>query len=491
MTESRRVKNNPLSALLAASEVSPFAKTGGLGDVLGSLPAVLASRGVRVSVVMPAYRAVLQGNFPVDDTGIVLSVPIGADHEACQVLKTTASGGVPLYLLRADRYFDRDGLYGTADQDYPDNAERFVFFSRAVLELMCLQPHHILHAHDWHAALAVVFLKTQPLRYPALPDVKTVMTVHNLGYQGRFANTAWPLLDLDWSLFNYRCLEFYNDINFLKGGIVFADAVTTVSPSYAAEIMTPEQGFGLDGVLHERADRVFGILNGVDYSIWNPDTDPYLARNFSITHLAGKKHCQQSLRQYFHLDPTANAPVIGMVTRLSRQKGLDLVQEAFDRLLETGCQFVLLGTGDSDLQDYFRDVGLKYSGRVGVEIGFRDDLAHRIIAGSDMLLMPSLYEPGGLTQLYGLRYGTIPVVRATGGLKDTVVPWNPDRKTGNGFSFTAYRSDALLAAVQQAVTLFRQPKDWAKLVKNAMKSDFSWAKSAAAYVRIYRRLLRG
>jgi starch synthase len=480
------------SVLIAASEVTPFAQTGGLGDVMGSLPSALARLGARVSVVMPAYRSVLQSKFHLEDTGHVLSVPVGGHTETGLVFRAFTADNIPVFFIRADKYFDRNNLYGYSGGDYPDNAERFTFFSRAILELLRIFPHQVLHANDWHTALAVAFLKSQPSRYSELAGVKTVMTIHNLGYQGRFPNTIWPLLDLDASLFNYHFLEFYNDVNFLKGGIVFADAVTTVSPGYASEIQTPEQGFGLDGVLRERSRVLYGILNGVDYDIWDPGHDHFLTRIYNSTELSGKKQCKKILQKYFRLHATGDeTPIVGMVTRLSRQKGLDLVQADLDRLLSLRCQFVLLGSGEQDLQNHFRDIARSHAGDVGIEIGFRDDLAHRIIAGSDMILMPSLYEPGGLTQLYGLKYGSIPIVRATGGLRDTVTPYDPLEGTGNGFTFTPYTPDALLAEMRRAVTFFRQKDSWARIVTNAMQADFSWERSAREYLGIYRRILSG
>jgi starch synthase len=479
------------SVLIATSEVSPYAKTGGLGDVMGALPEALVSCGARVSLIMPAYQCVTQGGFILDDTGITIQAPVSNHLENGRLLKSELNNGVPVYLVQSDKYFNRENLYGSYEGDYPDNAERFVFFSRAILEFLRKEPHQILHANDWQTALAIAFLKSQPARYQELASMKSVMTIHNLGYQGRFQNSNWPLFGLDRSLFDLHYLEFYNDINFLKGGVVFADVITTVSPNYAEEIKTAEQGFGLEGVFQERTAKLFGILNGVDYKIWNPDIDGYLARKYNVDNMSGKKICKSELQRYFGLAQNDKAPVIGMVTRLSRQKGMDLVYQICGDLVDRDCQFVLLGSGDGELQDIFSGLVKKYPGRMGIEIGFRDNLAHQIIAGSDLLLMPSLYEPGGLTHLYGMKYGTIPIVRATGGLKDTVIPFSAQRGkvNGNGFVFKPYRSDHLLATIDQALDVFSKKNLWRELIRNDMESDFSWERSAREYMNIYRSVL--
>ncbi|MEK7354441.1 MAG: glycogen/starch synthase, partial [Chloroflexota bacterium] len=304
-----------LSVAMVSPEAAPFARSGGLADVLGSLPVVLERLGLRISLIMPAYRSVLQGKFPLEDTGIRFAVPVSSHQEEGNLLKTTLGQAITVYFIRADKYFDRDYLYGTPEGDYPDNAERFIFFSRAALELLKLQPHHILHAHDWQSALSVAFLKAQPHLYPQLSQAKTVFTVHNLGFQGLFPAQDWHLLNLEESFFAPRYLEFYGKINFIKGGLVFADAITTVSPGYAEEIKTSEQGFGLDGILRERADSLTGILNGVDYDIWNPETDRLIAGTYGVDNLSGKKICKADLQLTFGLPRNPDIPVIGMVSR--------------------------------------------------------------------------------------------------------------------------------------------------------------------------------
>jgi len=488
MAKGHSVKIQDLHVALVSPEIAPFAKTGGLGDVLGSLPQALAELGVRVSLILPAYRSVLRGDFPLEDTGVHFTVPVSDRREEGHLLKMRAGSNVTAYFIRADRYFDREYLYGTPEGDYPDNAERFVFFCRAVLEVLRLDPPHILHANDWESALAIAFLKAQPDLYPELAATKTILTIHNLGYQGLFWSLDWHLLNLDWSLFTPHYLEFYGKINFLKGGIVFADAITTVSPTYAEEIQTAEQGFGLDGVFRERAANLIGILNGVDYDVWNPETDPLIAKNYSLKNLSGKRMCKIDLQQSFCLSQNPDIPLIGMVSRLTAQKGLDLLEKALDDLLSRNCQLVLLGAGDKSYQDFFSQIPDRYPDRVGVQIGFSESLAHKIIAGGDLLLMPSRYEPGGLTQLYALKYGTIPVVRATGGLKDTVEEFQPETGRGHGFVFGPYEVWHFLEAIDRALIFFHQKDEWTMLIGNAMTADFSWARSARAYLDLYRRL---
>jgi starch synthase len=478
-----------LSVAMASPEVIPFSKTGGLGDVLGSLPKALERLGLQVSIITPAYRSILR-SFPLEDTEVRLAVPVSNRREEGILLKAKTGNAIPVFLIRDDNYFDRDSLYATPDGDYPDNAERFVFFTRAILEVLRLNPPSILHAHDWQSALAIAFLKAQPHLYPELSSVKTVFTIHNLGYQGLFGHLDWHLLNLDGSFFTPRYLEFYGKINFLKGGAVFADAMTTVSPTYAEEIRTAERGFGLDGLFRERAASLVGILNGADYNVWNPETDPHIVKTYSSQHLSGKKACKADLQQSFRLSENPDVPLIGMVSRLIAPKGFDLLAKAVDELFSRNLQFVLLGTGDRQYQEFFRKLPQRYPEKAGVCIAFNEPLAHKIIAGSDLFLMPSRYEPGGLTQIYGFRYGTIPIVRATGGLKDTVSDFDPKTGKGNGFVFGAYTVQDLLEAVSRALALFSQKEEWTSLMRSVMAADFSWERSARAYLELYQRLVK-
>jgi starch synthase len=484
-------KLKPRHVAMVSPEIAPFTKTGGLGDVVGSLAEALERLGLRVTLVMPAHRSVLRGHFPVEDTGIRFTVPVSDRQEEGQILKVTMGKDIPVYLVRADRYFDRDFLYATSEGDYPDNAERFVFFTRAALEVLRREAPSVIHVHDWQSALAVTFLKAQPHLYPELAAAKTVITINNLGFQGLFWHLDWHLLNLDWSLFNPHYLEFYGKINFLKGGLVFADAITTVSPSYAEEIKTAEGGFGLEGVLQERAASLVAILNGVDYSAWNPASDPYLIRRYKPANLSGKKACKADLQRSFGLPEDPEIPVIGMVSRLTEQKGFDLLKKVLPKLLSRNLQLVVLGTGDSKYQRFLVRAANQYPGKLAVRIVFDEPSAHKVIAGADLFLMPSRYEPCGLTQMYSLKYGTIPIVRATGGLKDTVQEFDPKTGMGNGFVFSAYRVRDLLAAIDRALELFSRKIRRRSLVKNALAADFSWDKSAQAYLDLYQKLAGG
>ena len=480
-----------LHVVMVSPEIVPFAKTGGLADMVGSLATALERLGHNVSLIMPAHRGALQSGVPLEDTGIRLTVPVSNRKEEGILLRAQTGRNIPVYLIRADRYFDRDHLYGTPEGDYGDNAERFVFFCRAALEtLRRIGPAHILHVHDWQAALAVAFLKAQPEVYPELSAVRTVLTAHNLGYQGQFWPSDWRLLNLHSSFFAPRHLESYGKINFLKGGLVWADAITTVSPTYAREIRTVEQGFGLQGVLEERAADLVGILNGVGYDLWNPATDPFIAQTYSPEDLSGKRLCKAELQRLFGLPEEPEVPLLGMVSRLAAQKGVDLLEAVYDRLFDSDLQFVLLGTGDALFQDFFRAAAARHPGKAGVRIAFDDALAHKIEAGADIFLMPSRYEPAGLNQLYSLKYGTIPVVRATGGLKDSVAEFDPSTGAGTGFLFAPYDASALLAALDRALAVFGQKDQRAALMQNAMAADFSWNRSAREYLRLYRHLMQ-
>ena len=473
---------------MIASEVTPFAKTGGLADVIGTLTVALERLGHEISVIAPAYRSAQQESFLLRDTGMTLSVPAGDRYEEAVVLQGSLGRNVPVYFIHADRYFDREFLYGTPSGDYSDNAERFTFFSRAALEFLRQQPVEIMHAHDWQAAMAVVFLKIQPERYTEIRHAKAVFTIHNLGFQGIFPQSAWPLLDLDPIYFSPRFLEYYGKINFLKGGLLFADKITTVSPSYAREIMTAEQGFGLEGVLRNRAADVVGILNGVDYQQWNPWTDPYLSCHYGQNSLTVKRDCKKALARSAGLREKSNTPLIGMISRLTSQKGFDLIEEIFDALMERDVQIVMLGAGEPRFENFFQAASSRYPGRVAVEIGFNEPLAHHIEAGADIFLMPSHYEPCGLNQMFSLKYGTIPVVRAVGGLKDTVEDYDPENQTGTGFVFQEYEGKALLAAIDRGLAVFRDKQAWTALRRRAMAMDYSWDRSAKLYSNLYRQL---
>ncbi len=477
-----------MRVVMAASECVPFAKTGGLADVVGALPTALQRLGLEVAVILPAYHSIPPA-MARQRTEWRLEVPLSDQIVTAAVLQARLGDGIPVYLIEADQYFARAGLYGTPDGDYLDNAERFAFFSRAIAALL---PHlggvDVLHCHDWQTALVPVFLRVDSGRYPGLDNVRTVLTIHNIGYQGLFWHFDWHLLNIDWRYFTPECLEFYGKINYLKGGIVSANAITTVSPTYAQEIQTAELGYGLEGVLAQRRDALFGILNGVDYAEWSPERDRHIAAAYSAEDPSGKAACKADLQRTMGLPMNPKVPLIGIISRLAAQKGFDLLSEVEERLLRKQVQMVVLGSGDAQYQELFTALARRHKKRLAVRIAFDNTLAHKIEAGSDFFLMPSRYEPCGLNQIYSLRYGTIPVVRATGGLQDTINDFDPTRNAGTGFKFADYTGDALLACIERALHAYRNPKQWQLLTRNAMAADFSWARSAQTYAQLYQRL---
>lgn len=476
-----------LRVAIVSSEAAPFAKTGGLADMVGSLAVALARQGIDVTLVLPAYRCVAR-RADVAATGMAFHVPAAEGVERTEVLEGVAGKGTRSCFVRADRFFDRPGLYGQGGRDYPDNAERFAYFARAALALLArLGPFDVLHGHDWQAGLAVAYLRLQPDRYASLAATRTLFTVHNVGYQGRFDAGVFPRLQVDAAHY-WPSFEFYGDISYLKAGLSLADRLTTVSPSYAEEVKTPEQGYGLHGVFSARAGDLAGIMNGVDYAVWDPSTDPFIARQYSAAAPEGKRDCKRDLQQRVDLPPS-DAPLAGMVARLVHQKGLDILIGALDALLSRDLQLVVLGTGDPHHEQALHEIGRRHPGRVAVRIGFDEQLAHAIEAGSDLFLMPSRYEPSGLNQLYSLRYGTIPVVRATGGLKDSVMPFDETTGDGTGFRFDDYSPEALVQAVDRALDCYCRPAAWRRLMANAMAQDFSMDRTAAEYAALYAELV--
>jgi starch synthase len=497
-----------MRVLLAASEVVGFAKTGGLADVAGSLPRALARRGVDCAVLLPLYRSTRSGKIPLTPTGLEFRVPIGARSVSGALIRATLpDSNVPVYLIEQPDYYERDdpsqgrGLYqftlpGGQKRDYPDNCERFVFFCRAVLESLRLLDYwpDVLHVNDWQTGLVPVYLQEEYRRQPGYDRVRTLFTIHNLAYQGLFWHWDMALTGLDWRLFNYHQLEFYGQLNFLKAGIVFADLLNTVSPTYAREIQTPSFGYGLEAALAERRDRLFGIVNGVDYRIWDPTKDPYLAAHYEIeTVAAGKAKCKAALQRRLGLPEQSQTPLLGMVARLVEQKGLSLVGRVAEWLLQQDVQCALLGEGDAAYHRMLLDLKRRFPERLGLTLAFDEGLAHQIEAGADIFLMPSQYEPSGLNQLYSLKYGCVPVVRATGGLADTIVDCTPATLaagTATGFVFGPYTPAALRGALERALELHRQhPEQWAQLQRTGMRQDWSWERSAAEYEKLYTRLL--
>ena len=470
-----------------ASECVPFSKTGGLADVVGALPGALAALGHQVSVYLPRYR---QTQLPDAQTVVQsITVPFDDRYRFCSVLTTGVLKGVHFYFIDYPPFFDREALYGTSAGDYPDNAERFALFCRAVLEASkILGVPQLFHCHDWQSALLPVLLHTQYAEDPAFKEVPTVFTIHNMGYQGLFAPDTLPLLTLPWDLFTIDKMEFFGQVNFLKGALVYADFVTTVSKKYSQEIQTTEFGFGLEGVLRDRSATVAGILNGVDYSEWSPQSDKFIAAKYSPGDLANKALCKRDLLASFGItDPDLRLPVIGIVSRFAAQKGFDLIAQVMDRLAREEMIVVALGAGDKLYEEMFLRLNKQFPNKIAVKVAYDNAIAHKIEAGSDMFLMPSKYEPCGLNQIYSLKYGTVPIVRATGGLDDTIESWDVRSGKGTGFKFAEYSGEALLLTIKEALRAFRDQTAWRTLMRNGMMKDFSWNASAREYVRIYER----
>jgi starch synthase len=471
----------------AASECVPFSKTGGLADVVGALPRTLAAAGHQVSVYIPRYRQTRLK----DPQTVVASVTIPFDdrYRFCSVVRGEKIAGVSFYFVDYPPFFDREALYGTSVGDYPDNAERFALFSRAVLEASkIIGVPQIFHCHDWQSALVPVLLHTQYAEDPAFRDVATVFTIHNMGYQGLFPPDTLPLLTLPWDLFAISRMEFFGSVNFLKGALVFADFVTTVSRKYSQEIQTTEFGFGLEGVLRTRSSTVTGILNGADYEEWSPETDKFIVAPYSPQDLSGKAKCKQDLLAAFALEGAdPRLPVIGIVSRFAAQKGFDLISQIMERLAREDLTIVVLGNGDKIYEEMFLRLAKQFPQKIAVKVAYDNTVAHKIEGGSDMFLMPSRYEPCGLNQMYSLKYGTVPIVRATGGLDDTIDHWDPRTGKGTGFKFTDYNGEALLLTIKEALRAFRDQTSWQQLMRNGMNKDFSWNASAKEYVRVYER----
>lgn len=475
-----------MELLFVASEVAPLSKSGGLGDVAGALPAALAARGHAVAVVTPRYGTIDPARHGFE-----------AVHRAIRVRgeQTTVfvrrRGGLAHYLVEHEHYFgSRRGLYGDPHHEYGDNAERFAYLCRAALELPAafgLRPR-ILHLNDWQTALAAWLLRHEHAQDPVLQATRSVFTIHNLAYQGVFRKEVLPALGLPWDVFRYDAMEFHDRLNFLKAGLAYADALTTVSPTYAAEIQTPEGGEGLDGLLRHRARDLTGILNGIDHQEWDPATDRHLPAHYDQHHVTGKHACKRALQEELGLPARADVPLVAMVGRLADQKGVDLVLAALPELMRRDLQLALLGSGRHDWEQAFADAARRHPDRLAARIGFDEGLAHRMEAGADVFLMPSRFEPCGLNQLYSLRYGTVPVVRRVGGLADTVQDYD-GWKQGTGFVFADYDPRAMLAGLRRAKETFRDRRAWTALMKRGMAQDFSWGRSAARYEALYDALL--
>ena len=476
---------------MVASEVSPFAKTGGLADVLSGLPHALDRLGHNVTIVMPKYRGVAAAEAQVSSR----PVRFGARTRDVGFHTLTLSPRRRVVLVDMPALFDREGgLYGVGGRDYPDSAERFGWLAAAALEFVERdpdnQPCDVLHAHDWQAGLLHALIKITPAQFPRAAAAGLVFTIHNLAYQGLFPRDTLPSLGLPWSLFRVEVGEFWGQFSFLKTGITQSDWVTTVSPSYAKETLTAEFGGGLEGVLASRGPRYVGILNGIDADVWDPSTDPLIPARFDAADLAGKRESKRGLLEQFGLsfgDDALERPVIGMVSRLVEQKGVDLVAALGDDLLSLDAAWIFLGQGDARYERALTDLAARHPARVAVRIGFDEKMAHLIEAGSDVFLMPSKFEPCGLNQMYSLRYGTVPVVRAVGGLDDTIQPFTARARNANGFKFQDATPEALMRTLRQAVRMFSDREAWRGLMLNGMAADHSWETSAREYVKVYRR----
>jgi starch synthase len=479
----------------ASSEIVPYAKTGGLADVVGTLPLYLEKAKQEVSMFIPLYKSVITSGFDIKLMDVTLDIPIGDAVHTGYLWKGVHpdSKDITVYFIQHDEYYHRDALYGTESGDYPDNSERFIFFSRAVIEVIKRLELSIdvLHCHDWQTALIPVYLKTLYSHDKNLSSIKTVLTIHNLAYQGLFLREDMKLTGLDRTLFNWKPLEHWGKINFLKGGIVFADIVTTVSKKYAEEIRTAEFGCGLEIILKEHEHKLYGIINGVDYSEWSPENDKFISHKYNIENLRGKAMCKKRLRKILRL-PQAKAPMLGMISRLTEQKGVDLLIVIMDDLMKRDLQLVILGIGDEKYHQMLREIALKYKRKLSVNIMFDNQLAHQIEAGADIFLMPSKYEPCGLSQMYSLRYGTIPVVRETGGLADTIKDANDlnlKNGTATGFTLKGYFATEFLFAIDRALELYKSKTKWNALRRNAMKQDWSWKRSTREYVELFKSAL--
>ena len=478
-----------LRVLAIASEMTPWAKTGGLADVAGALPAALEALGHDITTVMPKYRQVSTG------AAAVHRVPVTQGQTVRQVdcLVRDESALRRVVFVDAPDHFDRPGIYGEASRDYADNWQRFDLLSQAALEYARAtagdRPWDVIHLHDWQTGTAGLRLLLED-RWGDLRRAGIVFTIHNLAYQGTFAKDVVPSLGLPWSAFRVELGEFWGQFSFLKSGISSADCVTTVSPTYAEETRTPAAGVGLDGLLKSLGDRYAGILNGIDTSAWDPASDPYLPAHFTADDLSGKRTCKRALLTAYGLpqgDDALARPVIGMVSRLVAQKGLELIEQAMPEMIQLDATWVFLGSGEARYETFLRHLQTSYPGRVGVRIGFDERLAHLVEAGSDIFMMPSEFEPCGLNQMYSLRYGTVPIVRAVGGLHDTIQPYTARALHANGFKFREGRPDVLAHVTRRAVRLYRHPEVWRRLMRNGMAADHSWATPAREYVKVYRR----
>ena len=483
----RKKANESVRILFVASEGLPFSKTGGLADVVEALPKALVAQGHEVAVVLPRYRG-------TETTAVVMpsvTIPLGNRLRFPAILDGTQIAGIRYFFVDDPAYFDRDGFYGNSAGDFPDNAERYSEFCRSAIEVVKhVWPADVIHCHDWQTALLPVSLRTSYSDDPVVKDIPVVFTIHNMGYHGLFGRDALDRAGIPAGTYSPAGIEFFGKVNFLKAGLVYSDYLTTVSRRYAQEIQTPEYGYGLEGVVRSRADRLVGILNGVDYSAWNPEKDKLIPMKYSAKDMSGKHVCKQMLLEIFGISPEyASRPLIGIVSRFADQKGFDLIAEKAYELMKEEVSIIVLGTGDKKYEQLFTALANTFPGRAGVKIEYSDEIAHKIEAGADMFLMPSRYEPSGLNQMYSLKYGTVPIVRATGGLDDSVEPFDLEHGTGTGFKFAEYTGSAMMYAIRQALHHCSDERIWKRIQLNGLAKDFSWKVPAAEYAKVYEAAL--
>ena len=479
-----------MKVLIASPEIYPFVKTGGLADVTGALPKALKKLGIDVRVILPKHKGIEELGFPMKYKNYKISCQVSQSFVDAEIVESEYDG-ITTYLVEKDEYYYRDYLYSTPDGDYLDNAERFIFFAKSILEAMKVTDFipDVLHCNDWETALSPVFLKSLFKDDPLLRQISTLLTIHNLGYQGLFWHYDMHLLNIGLEYFTPDALEFFGHINFLKGGIVFSDILNTVSRQYSKEIQTAEFGCGLEGILTTRRNDLYGIVNGIDYEEWNPDKDKFIPAKYNEKNLANKKICKAALQGEYGLPVMENIPLIGTISRLADQKGFDLIASSLEDMLSKGVQYIILGTGERKYHDLFTQLSKQYPKSFAVKIAYDNRLAHLIEAGSDMFLMPSQYEPCGLNQLYSLKYGTVPIVRGVGGLEDTIIDYTKSPDTGTGFKFYDYTKKALLDAIERAIGVYKKQSAWQSLIKKCMSEDFSWEKSAKEYVELYKKAI--
>jgi starch synthase len=483
------MKNNFKVAFVSA-EASPYAKLGEMADVAFSLPKHLSSLGMDVSLFMPRYRRPEIDSLPLELVESNLTVHLGDRKTKARVFKGE-QGECEIYFIDNPKYFWRDQIYGTGTNEYLDNDERFIFFDKAVLEFLHKRRMKaaIIHCNNWPAALIPVFLRTLYRNKKFFRDTATVMTLHNIAYQGNYPPDSLLLTGLNLKYFTSRHISPSGRFNFLKAGIMYADVLNTVSSTYRREILTKKHGLDLDEILRNRRDVFFAIRNGIDYDVWNPETDPFIAANYSFPDLEGKKICKLDLIKEFGLPIHTGSPVIGIASYMRSHKGFDILLEAIDELVRLEMVLVILGRGEEQYENQFIEIQRKYPDKVAVRLEMNPALAHKITAGSDIFLIPSLYEPCGLNQLCSFRYATVPVVRATGGLEETVHPFCPDTSKGNGFVFKEYSSSALLRALKEALKYYKKTEMWKRILAEGMKENFSWDHAAKKYAKLYRRAL--